>query len=83
MVQAPPMKAWAMAHDGKFGFVIYELDLPASVVERYHTKRNSPDSMLGAIGRLQQLAQRVPQTSEGHYTRRPDTDPDREEPALE
>jgi predicted ABC-class ATPase len=50
--------AYAIAHDGRFGYVVSELELPASVVERYCTKRHSPDVKALAIERVKSAIMR-------------------------
>lgn len=77
------MKAWAVGHDGKFGYEVFELELPYSIVERYCIKRHPPDIMLGAVSRVQVGVTQVAQTPVGHYQPRPDSDPSREGGPLE
>ena len=55
------VQGWAMKHDGKYGYVVYELELPMSIIERYCTKTHSPDIKAGAISRIEHVALRVTQ----------------------
>ncbi len=44
---------FAVFHDGKYGYVVHELELPRSVVERYCTKQHPPDIKAGALARIE------------------------------
>jgi hypothetical protein len=76
-----PMKAWAMAHDGKVGFEVYELELPFAIIERYCVKRHPPNVKSMAIGIVETKMILLEQTPVNHH--RPDNSPARKAETLE
>lgn len=51
--QSRVMMGFGMEHDGVFGYVVYELELPASIVERYCIRKHAPDIKNAAIARVE------------------------------